>query len=316
MSVLASERVSRSLPNRPARLHAHVVTRRGVRTRLFLVALLALACERAAESPASGLDDFGRPLPASGSARRIVSLGPSSTEILYTLGAGDRIVGRSRWDHWPAAVQAIPEAGDALRPSVERVLALRPDLVVIYAATDNRPAADALTRAGIPVVALRIDRIEQYLAAVRLLGTLSGTGARADSVAGALRAELDDVRRLVAGAERPTVFLPAWEAPLMTLGSGSFLSELVEIAGGRNLYGDRAEPSLTISMEDVVRRDPDLVLTGPKSAARISADPAWRVLRAVREGRVLAYDTMLVSQPSTRLGEAARSLRALLQPRK
>lgn len=287
-----------------------------MRTGPLLVALLALACEPAPESLTPGLDDFGRPLPVGASARRIVSLGPSSTEILYTLGAGDRIVGRSRWDRWPAAVQAIPEAGDAIRPSVERVLALRPDLVVLYAATDNRPAADALARAGVPVVALRIDRIEHYLSAVRLLGRLSGTGARADSVAGALRVELDEVRRRVAGADRPTVFLPAWEAPLMTLGSGSFLSELVEIAGGRNLYGDRTEPSLTISMEDVVRRDPDIVLTGPASAARIATDPVWRVLRAVREGRVLAYDTMLVSQPSTRLGEAARSLRALLQPSK
>jgi ABC-type Fe3+-hydroxamate transport system substrate-binding protein len=277
--------------------------------------LLLLACERSAEKPATDHDDFGRPLPVLASAGRIVSLGPSSTEILYTLGAGDRIVGRSRWDRWPAEVLAIPEAGDAIRPSVERVLALHPDLVVIYAATDNRSAADALTRAGIPVVALRIDRIDQYLAAVRLLGRFSGTQARADSIAERLRAELDEVRRQGARAERPTVFLPAWDAPLMTLGSGSFLSELVEIAGGRNLYGDRSEPSLTISMEDVVRRDPDIVLTGPVSAARIRSDPAWRVLRAVREGRVLAYDTTLVSQPSTRLGEAARSLLALLRQR-
>jgi ABC-type Fe3+-hydroxamate transport system substrate-binding protein len=253
-------------------------------------------------------------LPTLDSARRIVSLGPSSTEILYALGAGDRVVGRSRWDRWPEAVLSIPEVGDAIRPSVERVLALRPDIVVLYAATDNRPAADALARAGIPVVALRVDRIEQYLTAVRLLGTISGTRQRGDSLADALRSELDDVRRRTAGGKRPTVFLPAWEQPLMTLGSGSFLSELVEIAGARNVYADRPEPSLTVSMEDVVRRDPDVVLTGPVSAARISADPAWRVLRAVREGRVVAYDTTLVSQPSTRLGEAARSLRALLRP--
>jgi len=279
-----------------------------------LALLLALACGSGGESVETGHDDFGRPFPPLESAQRIVSLGPSSTEILYTLGAGDRLVGRSRWDRWPVAVLSIPEAGDAIRPSIERVLALHPDLVVLYAATDNRPAADALTRAGVPVVALRIDRIEQYLGAVRLLGALAGARERGDSVASALRTELDEVRRRTAGGTRPSVFLPAWEQPLMTLGRGSFLSELVEIAGARNVYADRAEPSLTISMEDVVRRDPDIVLTGPVSAARIKGDPAWRVLRAVREGRVLAYDTMLVSQPSTRLGEAARSLSALLRP--
>lgn len=290
---------------------ASIASGRSVR---HVALLLTLSCGPENEASVAGQDDFGRPLPELSSVRRIVSLGPSSTEILYSLGAGDRLVGRSRWDRWPAAVLAIPEAGDAIRPSVERVLALRPDLVVLYAATDNRPAADALTRAGIPVVALRVDRIEQYLAAVRLLGALSGAGARGDSVADGLRAELDAVRRQTAVGDHPSVFLPAWEQPLMTLGSGSFLSELVEIAGGRNVYADRPEPSLTVSMEDVVRRDPDVVLTGPTSAARIRSDPSWRVLRAVREGRVLAYDTTLVSQPSTRLGEAARSLQGVLRP--
>jgi iron complex transport system substrate-binding protein len=111
-----------------------------------------------------------------------------------------------------------------------------------------------------------------------------------------------------------TVFLPAWDEPLMTLGSGSYLSELVEIAGGRNVYAERHEPSLVVAMEDVVRRDPDIVLTTPVSAARIGCDPSWQALRAVREGRVLAYDTLLVSQPSSRLGDAAASLARLLHP--
>lgn len=307
-----SVRISDGHVPRTPRPRNDVAPRR--RWRVTVAALLLVAC-RGNEPPADGArDDFGMPIPAIASPQRIVSLGPSSTEILAALGAADRLVGRSRWDQWPDAVHSIPEVGDAIRPSLERVIALRPDLVILYAATDNRTTRDALARAGVPVMALRIDRIEQYFHAVTLLGTMVAETERADSIVAGLRDELDAVRRRTAGASRPSVFIPAWEQPLMTLGSGSFLSELLEIAGARNVYGDRAEPSLTVSMEDVIRRDPDVVLTGPNSAARIRNDPAWQALRAVREGRVAVYDTTLVSQPSTRLGQAARALATLLHP--
>jgi ABC-type Fe3+-hydroxamate transport system substrate-binding protein len=276
--------------------------------------VLVAACARESAPRAGALDDHGRPIPALATPRRIVSLGPSTTEILYTLGAGDRLVGRSRWDRWPDDVRSVPEVGDAIRPSVERILALQPDVVFLYAAADNRAAGDALTRAGVPAIALRVDSIGQYLHAVALIGDLLGVPARADSIVRALRAQLDTVRTRTASRPRVTVFLPAWDEPLMTLGSGSYLSELVEIAGGRNVYAERHEPSLVVAMEDVVRRDPDIVLTTPVSAARIGRDPSWQVLRAVREGRVLAYDTLLVSQPSSRLGDAAASLARLLHP--
>lgn len=307
-----SVRISGVQPPRTPRSRKEIMPRR--QWRLAVAALLLVAC-RGREAPAAGArDDFGEPIPPIATPRRIVSLGPSSTEILAALGVADRLVGRSRWDQWPDAVRGIPEVGDAIRPSLERVIALRPDVVILYAATDNRTTRDALARAGVPVVALRIDRIEQYFRAVTLLGTMVSERERADSIVAGLREELDTVRRRTAGGSRPSVFIPAWEQPLMTLGSGSFLSELLEIAGARNVYGDRAEPSLTVSMEDVIRRDPDVVLTGPNSAARIRNDPAWQALRAVREGRVAVYDTTLVSQPSTRLGQAARALATLLHP--
>ena len=116
------------------------------------------------------------------------------------------------------------------------------------------------------------------------------------------------------GAPRPATFWKAWDSPVIAIGGGSFLTELVEIAGGRNVYGDDPRPSLDVTIEDVVRRDPDVVLAGPESAARMRAAPAWRALRAVREGRVLIVDTTLVGRPGVRLGEAAVSLARLLHP--
>ncbi len=267
---------------------------------LILLCALVAACGRGAP-PAR--EDSAAGVPA-----RVVTLGPSVTEIAWVLGAADRLVGRSRWDGQPPAVRAVPDVGDAIRPSVERIIATRPDLVVMYPAGDNAPAMEALTRAGIRTLALRVDRIADFLRAVDTLGTLLGEPARADSIARAIRAQLDAVRAAVPEGERPTVFVPVWGEPLMTVGDGSFLSELIAIAGGRNVYADRAEPAFTVSLEDVVRRDPSLILAAPSRDSVASSRASWRRVRAAREGRIVALDTTLMSQPSTRLGEAARVL--------
>lgn len=242
--------------------------------------------------------------------RRVVTLGPSFTEIAWLLGAGDRLVGRSRWDRTPEGVVAVAEVGDAIRPSLERIVGARPDLVVLYAAADNAPAVDALSRAGISVLSLRVDRIADYLQALDTLGTLLGARPRADSIRKELEGSLDAVRRLPAPVRRPTVFVPVWMEPPMTVGAGSFVSELLDLAGAANAYRDRAEPSFTVAFEDVLRRDADLVLASPAAQTRLRESPPWGTLRAVREGRWLTLDTLTMSQPSRRMGEAAAALAA------
>jgi ABC-type Fe3+-hydroxamate transport system substrate-binding protein len=122
------------------------------------------------------------------------------------------------------------------------------------------------------------------------------------------------VRAATAHLSRPTVFWHIWDAPLITIGSGSFMTELVDIAGGRNVYADINAPSATVSLEDVARRDPDFILAGPQGVQKISEDRRWRIVRAVREGRVIKVDTVLVGRPGVRLGEAAVSLANLLHP--
>lgn len=282
-----------------------------------LVWAAAAACGGRDDGPPrspDAVDDYGAAIVPAAPARRIVSLNPTTTELLFALGAGDRLVGRSRWDQWPPQAQRVAEVGDAIRPSVERILAARPDLVILYASGDNRAAAATLVEAGIRVVALRIDRIADFERSVRIVGALTG---RADEAAGAvdsLRRSLDAVRLALRDAPRPRVFLHVWDNPLMAIGGGSYLSELVEVAGGRNVYADLLEPSPQVSFEDLLRRDPDVLLAGPTEVARLTTDARWRALRAVRDGHVMAYDTTLVSRPSLRLGEGARSLAALLHP--
>jgi iron complex transport system substrate-binding protein len=287
------------------------------RSLVAALSLAAVACDRSGSGAAPSSiarDDFGVAVPSGARARRIVSLNPTTTEILFTIGVGSRLVGRTRWDHWPEAARGVPDLGDAIRPNVERVLDARPDLIVLYASADNRSAADRFRASGIPTVGIRVDRIADFRRVTHLLGKLVGDTARANAVVDSVDRTLARVQAATATLPHPRVFLHAWESPLMTIGGGSFLSELVAIAGGRNVFDSLATPSATVTLEDVVRRDPEYVLVGPMSAERLRIQPAWRAVRAVREGRILVYDTTLVSRPSVVMGQAALSLAALLHP--
>lgn len=289
-----------------------------LRSTLALVLALSLAaagCRRAADTGAAVVrDDFGDTLRLAAPPRRIASLNPASTRLVFALGAGARLVGRTHWDTSPDSVRLVPDLGPGLRPNVEAVLARRPDLVLLYASEDNRAAAAAFHAAGVATLALRIDRIEDFRRAVRLMGAVLDDSARARVLDDTVAATLARVRAATDSLPHPRVFWHAWTAPVITIGRGSFLDELVTIAGGRNVYGDVDAPSPQVSLEDVVRRDPDLVLAFPTAAAEIRADPTWRAVRAVREGHVVAVDTTLADRPSPRMGEAAVALARLLHP--
>jgi ABC-type Fe3+-hydroxamate transport system substrate-binding protein len=291
-----------------------------VRFSPFLVIALASApllgaCEQSAPAVTAGtVDDFGDTIATARAPQRIVSLNPSTTELLYAIGAGGRMVGRTAYDVWPEAARTLPDLGPGLRPNVEAVLAARPDLVVLYASDDNRDAARRLRAAGVVTAAYRVDRIADFMRVTRALGVLTGDTAAARSTSDSVRASLDRVRASTRSRRAPTVFWPLYDQPLLAAGGGSYLDELIAIAGGRNLYGFMSQPSPQITIEDLVQRDPDVVLVSPASRARFVSDPRLRALRAVREGRVLAVDTALVLRPGPRLGEAARSLALLLHP--
>ena len=259
-------------------------------------------------------DDFGDTLALRAPPRRIVSLNPATTELFFALDAGDRLVGRTHFDLYPTAAGAVQDLGSAIPPNVESVLGVRPDLVLLYASESNREPAARLHAAGVPTLTLRIDHIADFRRAVGILGRIVGDTARAALVADSVSHTLERVRAATQGKPQLTAFWKAWDSPVIAIGGGSFLSELVDIAGGKNIYGDDPRPAFDVTIEDVVRRDPDVVFAGPESGERMRTAPAWRALRAVREGRILIVDTMLVGRPGARLGEAAVSLARLLHP--
>jgi iron complex transport system substrate-binding protein len=285
---------------------------------LFFAFLLVLdgcrPAERAAPPATELRDDYGTPVVLGRVPKRIVSLNPATTEVLFAIGAGPRLVGRSQYDVFPDSAKLVPSVGAALRPNIESVLATHPDLVVLYASQDNRPAVDRLRQAGIQTVAFKNDSIAQFDRDTRLLGRVTGDSARAAAVADSVMATLARVRAATAQLPHPTVFIHAWDRPIIAIGGGSFLSELIEIAGARNLYADVPTPSATVTLEDVVKRNPDYVLASPVSAPKMRASESWNAVPAIRAGKLLVYDTVLVGRPSVLLGAAARSLANLIHP--
>jgi iron complex transport system substrate-binding protein len=269
---------------------------------------------RESQARSFGVDDFGDTIRPPARVARIVSLTPATTEILFAVGAGSRVVGRGEYDHWPDSALHVPNLGPGLRPNVEAILAVKPDLVLLYASQDNRASARRLRDAGITTAAFKVDRIEQFDRTTRLLGRLVGDSARGALVADTVLRTLDSIRAVTRKLRPVSVVMPTWSKPLIVIGGGSFMSQLVTIAGGRNVYDSSTSPSPTVTLEDVVQKDPDAVLVGPEQAAVVRASRNWRAIPAVRQGRVLVMDTALVLRPAVRLGEGAVSLAKLFHP--
>ena len=282
---------------------------------MILALTLVLSACSDSRAPSLGVtDDFGDPVRIGTSPTRIVSLNPATTEILFTLGAGTRLVGRTNFDSWPDSAKLIPPLGDGIQPNVEAVLAVHPDLVILYASQDNRPAAARFRAAGVNTLSLKVDHISDFRRTVLLLGTILRDSARAKTVVDSVYRTLDSLRTATAKLTRPSIFWQIWDAPVITIGAGSFMNELVDIAGGKNVYADIAGPSAQVSLEDISRRNPDFILAGPIGKKHIAADPRWRIIRAARDNNIFVVDTVLVARPSVRLGEAAVSLANLLHP--
>lgn len=263
------------------------------------VAGLVLAACRAAPPPAD----------AAGAATRVVSLSPAFTELLFAIGAGDRVVGRTQWGDTPPAALAVPSVGDGLAPNVEAVLARNPDLVVFYASGANAAARERLETLHVPTLTLPMDRLDDVPEAARRLGRATGTFARADSLATAFARAVDSARAAIPAGSRPRALILAWEEPPIVIGGGSFQNELLTLAGAENVFGDLLQPSGQVTLETIAARDPDVVILLDAAGMPAWAErPEWQVVRAVRERRFVPVTGSVFARPTLRALDAVRVL--------
>jgi ABC-type Fe3+-hydroxamate transport system substrate-binding protein len=286
---------------------------------LAVLVALGAACARGDRASASGssasrpavTDDAGRRVTLAAPARRIVSLLPSFTEMLFAIGAGEQLVGRTQWCDYPPAALAVPSVGDGIPPNVEAVAARQPDLVVLYRSGPNVTVAEQLERLGIRTVLFDLNRLEELAPAARRLGTLTGRRAAADSLARAM----DSLASQPPAPSHQSLAFVVWDNPPIVIGAGSFLDRLAGLAGARNVFHDIAAPSAQVSIETIAARNPDFIAVLSDTAAppRYAGRPEWRVVPAVRNRRFLFLQGGLFGRPGPRAAAAVRELRRLLE---
>jgi iron complex transport system substrate-binding protein len=250
---------------------------------------------------------------------------PALTEMLFAIGAGPRLIGVSSFDEFPPEVATLPRVGALIDPDTERILSLRPDLVLVYGSQTDQERQ--FTRAGITTFSYRHGGIAVILGTIRDLGKVTGRQAAADKVAADLQARLDRVRSRVAGRPRPTVVLVFERQPqtlreIYASGGTGFLSEILEIAGGRNVFADVPREAVQPSTETLLARAPAVVIEVRARGMLEAADQAverrtWATLSslpAVRNNRVHILSGQYLVVPGPRLADAAEALARALHP--
>jgi len=275
------------------------------------VLLAACAPDEHPDIPAvSVTDDAGYTVALRAPARRVFSVVPSLTESVSELDAGV-LIARTRFDRAPELAH-LPSLGEAMQPNLEALAGLEPDLVIIWAGTFQRAVGERLAALDIPVYRADVQTIADVRSHLRRLGTLLGREERAAALVGSLDLELEGVAAAVRGRERVDVYYSVWHDPPQTTGPGTFIDQVIEQAGGRNIFGDAARSWPRVSVEAILRRDPDALIIARSAPDAPGAPwlegPGWRELRAVRDGRYLLVDGDLFNRPGPRVAEAARRM--------
>lgn len=254
--------------------------------------------------------------------RRLVSLSASNTEILCALGLAEELVGVDDWSDSPPAVRALPKVGRELDIDIAAVAALRPDLVAACRSIPGMGRNIArLEAAGLPYVAVEPVGLASVFRNIRRLGEATGRREAAAALVERLQRRMATVQERVAGlAERPRVYWEWYPRPLVAAAGASWMTRLIAMAGGKNVFADRAEESAKVQLEEVLARRPDVLVAcwcgarTPPTAARVAARPGWEGAAAVRAGRVHVVPEALFARPGPRLAEGLELLASLLHP--
>ena len=243
-----------------------------------------------------------------------MSISASTTEALFAIGAGPRVVGRSRFCDWPPEVQKLPAVGGFVDPSLEATMALAPDLVVGAQGPLGQGFLSALEERGIATYFPKTETFEEILSMIEGLGVHTDRDAPARALVAALRARRDVLRRTLAAAPRPKTLLLFSTKPVTAAGPGSFADEMIALAGGANVVREGAAYP-TLSMERVMALDPDVIIDAEMIPGTATAlDPAFSTMRAVRARRVHLLRDEAVLRPGPRVLDGVVAIARLLHP--
>jgi iron complex transport system substrate-binding protein len=279
---------------------------------LALSCCLIIACKSATTAPGTTrelTDEIGRTIRVRPNPARIISLAPSVTETLFALGLGDRIVGVTSYCDYPPEARTKESVGDTLRPSIERIIALKPDLVIISTASQLEQALGRLDELGIPVYVSTPRDLDSALRSIERIGEIAGIAERAREVTVELRSRIEAVRLRVAAGNRPRVLFILGSEPLITAGRASFINDLIERAGGRSISADETAEYPQFSLETAVARQPEVIFLQAgedELPARLKQTPA------ALGGRVHRLDDALLLRPGPRVVDGLEQMAATI----
>ncbi|MBI3483713.1 MAG: cobalamin-binding protein [Acidobacteria bacterium] len=265
-------------------------------------------------------DEVGRRIFVPVPVRRIVSLAPNLTETIYALGAQDRLVGVTDFCDYPPEARQKTSVGGAVSPSIEQIVALKPDLVLAQAITMNRrETVDALERLGIAVYSANSRSVDGILESTRHIANLIGAGEQSEALLKSLRARLDDLKLRLAGRPRRRVLFVVWSDPLVSVGRQTFIADALRLAGAESIV-ETEQDWPRLNLEEVVRLQPEFLVfaSSHSESVRTSVEdfserPGWRGLDAIRLHRIAAISDA-INRPAPRLVDALEDLARQLHP--
>lgn len=286
-----------------------------------LVACLCLLLTLLTLTPAATrqvVDETGRTVMVPGHPQRIISIAPNVTEILFALGLDQKVVGRSDYCDYPPEVRQKPSVGGLIDPNIEVIVSLHPDLVIGTPEINKIAIAAELARFHIPLYGVHTKSLDDVLRSLEDVGALTGDSERARTLVRSLRQRRDAVVKEVAGRHRPRVLYLVWYNPISVPGRGTFITDLISLAGGESISGDLRQDWAQMSLEEIVRRDPEIILLPSNNGNSPAVDqlktwPGWSSTTAVRTAKIFTVNDSS-SRPGPRLFDALEQFANIFHP--
>ena len=264
-------------------------------------------------------DALGRNVAVPIVPKRIVSLAPNITEMIYFLGLGERLVGVTQFSYFPKEAQKKPKVGVYTDVNIEKVVTLNPDLVIATADGNKKADVEMLEEAGIPVYVVNPRKVYQVLDTIERLGTICGVVERAKHLANRLRERVIRITEAVRDRKRPLIFLVINMKPLMSVNQSTIHHDIIQLAGGRNMTEDQPITYPKLGMEEIIKKGPDAIIISSMEREREFEKVQqewfqWSTLPAVQKGRVYLIDSDLIDRPAPRIVIGLEEMAKLIHP--
>lgn len=277
--------------------------------RKFLLAMLMCAAA-SAHAAVTVVDDTGHQVTLARPAQRVISMSPHVTELLFAAGGGARIVGAMNFSDFPEAAKKIPLIGTNSQLDLERVIALRPDLLIVWQSGNTARQVEQLASLGIPVFHSEPRKLDQVADSLLRFGKLLGTEPAAQAAAAAYRARIAGLARRYGQRPPVRVFYQIWDRPLYTLSGNQIVSDAIRLCGGRNIFADLPVVAPEVSIEAVLQQDPEAIIGGDQHDPADRGLSIWKryPITAVRRGNLFTLAGELLTRPGPRVADGAADL--------